>query len=235
MNLELEETVASFTTQQTMHYEFGHELTTQFQLGECHLSEALTTKAPLQKCITEWNGELKTPSKKPPLSSLLAAHLPTAKTNYQQLINGMTASSKPTTEHNIELLNTLLNQIDGAPRYVQFQCLSQIESLAHTLQGQLTELKSNGHYRGVNLKYLFTSKSIWNTQAFGTYEEKLNRILECVHDLRYSGTKLEKSGDQQYTIIEGVQGNRYELLTHLCESEADSLGIAHFLTEKYSL
>ena len=96
------------------------------------------------------------------------------------------------------------------------------------IESNLLNLKADGQFQGINMKHLFSSQSIWNRSNFRTYSNQINDILYDIRQLRFSGTKLEKSDTQQYTIIEGAQGNKYELLTHLSETEASQLGTLIF-------
>ncbi len=78
------------------------------------------------------------------------------------------------------------------------------------------------------MAHLFTSQSIFRSHHFSIIKNDINNLLDAIDTQRYAGTKHNKSGNQPYTIIDGAQGNRYELLTHLTQAEADALGSGHF-------
>ncbi|MGC6368016.1 MAG: protein kinase domain-containing protein [Candidatus Marinamargulisbacteria bacterium] len=235
MNGKATEVEASLTAEQTITLPLNGSPTTSFKLGTCVINPSAADN--LQAPIENWNGEvvLSQPKTASPLSTILKTHQPTLLQTLETLQNNLTkTATRINTQQNINHLQTIVESIHALPKKDRFQCLNQIEQLAMTIESNLIELNTNGQFQGINMKHLFTSQSIWNSRNYTTYRNQIETILSEVNHARFSGTKLEKSETQQYTIIEGAQGNKYELLTHVSEAEANQLGIAHFLKDKFS-
>ncbi|RAP25027.1 hypothetical protein DID73_00560 [Candidatus Marinamargulisbacteria bacterium SCGC AG-343-K17] len=235
MNEGLTELTASLMAEQTITLPFNGPPTTSFKLGQCVVNADIAKS--LRSSIENWNGEvvLSQPKNTSPLKTILQQHQPklveTLETLQQNLSKEATRSN---TQQNIDHLQTLFQEVNALPKKDRFQCLNQMEQLANSIGSNLIELRINGQFQGINMKHLFTSQSIWKSNNYYQYQSQINSILNDIQSHRFSGTKLAKSETQQYTIIEGAQGNKYELLTHMSEEEASQLGIAHFLKPKFS-
>ena len=229
MNEESTELSASLAAEQTITLPFNGPPSTSFNLGQCFIRADLSES--LRSSIENWNGDvvLMQSKNESPLKNTLQTHQPELTKTLEALQHNLSKEANRTnTQQNIDYLQTLLESVVKMPKKDRFQCLSQMEQLATNINANLTKLNANGQFKGINMRHLFTSQSIWNSHNYSAYKTQIESILFDIQELRFSGTKLEKSETQQYTIIEGAQGNKYELLTHMSEAEAHNWALLIF-------
>ena len=184
----------------------------------------------LTKKIEAFNGTvLMTPPLTKPLSPLETT-LTTAAPELLPLYNKLLQSAA--LHQRVSKLTELIEAVEKLPQKDCFKCLNELESITHQIKIDIHKLETNGRFKGINMRNLFTSQSIFNSKQFSRYLSHTESLLSSIHELRYRGTKIEKSDDAPYTIIEGAQGNRYELLTHLTQQEATELGVERFYDEE---
>ena len=202
---------------------------THFRLKTCTSKKQRTENDKLTKKIEAFNGiVLITPQLTkplPPLETTLTNAAPELLPLYNKLLQSSALQQR------ISVLTELIEAVEKLPQKDCFKCLNELEIITCKINSDIHKLETKGRFKGINMANLFTSQSIFNSKQFSKHLSHAKSLLSSIHTLRYRGTKTEKS-DNPYTIIEGAQGNRYELLTHLTQSEADEFGIGKFYDEE---
>ena len=203
---------------------------THFRLKTCISKKQRPENDKLTKKIEAFKGTvLMTPPLTKPLSPLETT-LTTAAPELLPLYNKLLQSA--TLHQRVSKLTELIEAVEKLQQKDCFKCLNELERITYQIKSDIHKLETNGRFKGINMRNLFTSQSIFNSKQFSRYLSHIESLLSSIHALRYRGTKIEKSDDTQYTIIEGAQGNRYELLTHLTKQEARELGVERFYDEE---